>query len=108
MFIRLLPKLVAAVLVTCALWSVLSSRPIHHPPGVLVPNAPVQKDIPAKPLTPVGEWGLTAVAEYQLRGRVLGTKRYHSGAQSDLVPVDVALGWGKMSDQSVLDRLTIS
>lgn len=94
--------------ITGIVWLFLSGRPIHHPPGVLVSDAPLQKDIPAKQLGDESAWHLTAIAEYGLRGRVLGTKRYHSGPQSELVPVDVAVGWKQMSDQSVLDRLTIS
>ncbi|MEO6784522.1 MAG: hypothetical protein ABI318_00205 [Chthoniobacteraceae bacterium] len=105
---RLLPKLVITALLTCGVWWYLSGRPIHHPPGVLVPNEPVQKDIAARPIGKVGEWNVMAVAEYHLRGRVLGTKRYRSGPQSELVPVDVAVGWGRMSDQAVIDGLTIS
>lgn len=108
----MLPKIairLAALLVIAGMvWLFLSGRPIKHPPGVLVPNAPVQKDIAAKPIIQAGEWRLTALAEYQLRGRVLGTKRYYSGPQSELVPTDVAMGWGRMSDQAVLDHLTIS
>jgi len=89
-------------------WLYVSSRPLRHPPGVLVPKAPVQCAVQPKPLGMVGEWNVTAVAEYHLKGRVLGTKRYHGGPQSELVPVDVAMGWGRMSDQAVLDRLKIS
>ena len=101
-------RLAALTALAGLVWLFLTSRPITHPPGVLVPEAPVQKDIPARPLGQVGEWRITAVAEYHLRGRVLGTKRYRNGVQSGLVPVDVAMGWRKMSDQSVLDHLTIS
>jgi hypothetical protein len=108
MFKRLRKSLIVFVLLAGAAWWHLSHRPIRHEPGVLVPNAPVQKDITAKAIGMVGDWHVTAVAEYSLQGRVLGTKRYHSGPQADLVPVDVAVGWGRMSDQAVLDWLKIS
>jgi hypothetical protein len=108
MFSKIAIRLAALLVIAGAVWLFLSSRPIKHPPGVLVPNAPVQKNIPAKPIGMVADWHVIAVAEYHLRGRVLGTKRYHSGPQSELVPVDVAMGWGRMSDQAVLDRLKIS
>ena len=105
---RLLPKMVLAALFACGFWWFLANRPIHHPAGVLVAAEPVQKNIDEQPLGVMTDWRLTAVAEYSLRGLVLGTKRYYSGPQADLVPVDVAVGWGKMSDQAVIDRLTIS
>jgi hypothetical protein len=40
-------------------------------------------------------YGLTAVAAYALRARVLHTKRYWIDG-NDLVPYDVALGWGRI------------
>lgn len=79
-----------------------------HPNGILVPEAPVQVGIAPMAVGERDGFKLTAVAAYNLRGRVLGTKRYHSGIQSTLVPVDVAVGWGKMSDQGVLDRLRLA
>ena len=105
---RFAAKLTALALVAGIVWLFMAGRPITQPPGVLVPNAPVQKNIPPMVLPEVAGWKLTAVAEYHLRGRTLGTKRYRSGASADLVPIDVAVGWGRMSDQGVLDRLSIS
>ena len=105
---RFLPKFLFSAAIAFGAWMYVSGRPIHHPPGVLVKDAPVQKDIPAKSLGAVEGWHITSAAEYHLRGRVLGTKRYRSGPQADLVPVDVAVGWGRMSDQSVIDGLGIS
>lgn len=50
---------------------------------------------------------IEAQAKYALHARVLHTKHYWSQG-ADLVPYDVALGWGPMSDQAVLDHLDIS
>ena len=105
---RIAAKLTVLALLAGIVWLFMSGRPIRHPAGVLVPNPPVQKDIPPKPLPGAAGWNLTAVAEYHLRGLVLGTKLYRSGPQSGLVPIDVAVGWGRMSDQGVLDQFTIS
>jgi hypothetical protein len=84
------------------------SRPIQHEPGVLVPVDPQQEDVAPTPLASFKDFRLTGVARYAICGRVLGTKRYWDAPESDLVPVDVALGWGPMSDQAVLDQLGIS
>lgn len=108
MISKIATRLVLLLAVAGLVWLYVSSRPIKHPPGVLVPNPPVQKPIPMKSLGLIMDWHVMAVAEYQLRGRVLGKKHYQSGPQSELVPIDVAVGWGRMSDQAVLDRLTIS
>ena len=83
-------------------------RVVHHAPGVLVSSQPLQKAIAPKALPEVGGWKLTAVAEYEIRGRVLGTKRYFTGENTSLVPVDVSLGWARMSDESVLSKFDLS
>ena len=83
-------------------------RELKQPPGVLIQGTPLQKEIAPKSLSDVDGWKLIAVAEYRLHGRVLGTKTYHSGPQSGLVPTDVAVGWKRMSDSAVLDHLSLS
>lgn len=83
-------------------------RDIVHPPGVLVPERPVQRDIPAGRTITHGEFQLRARADFALSARVLSTRRYGWGRDADLSPVDLALGWGPMSDQAVLDRIDIT
>ncbi|MEQ1862280.1 MAG: hypothetical protein ABMA13_20370 [Chthoniobacteraceae bacterium] len=95
------------IVATCVGWW-WSSRPIRHAPGVLVAEGPVQKVGKPPVLDERNGFQLLPVARYELRGRVLGTKRYRSGIQSRIVPVDVAVGWGRMSDQAVLDQFTLT
>jgi hypothetical protein len=82
-----------------------ASRPLRHAPGVLVAGAPVQMEVPPQTIMR-GDFRLTAVARYTLRGRVLGKKRYWDKPQNQLVPIDVAVGWDRMSDQAVLDQFS--
>lgn len=105
---KTLLKLALTLLAIVAGWWFGPWRSIAHEPGVLVPAEPRQGPIPASTLPEIAGWKLRAVADYELRGRVLGTKRYHTGASADLVPVDVAVGWGPMSDTAMLDALTLS
>lgn len=104
---RFLVTLGFLTLVGWAGFSWAMSRPIETPPGVLASADPVQ-DV-SKPVTlpEIKGYTLKAAATYSLRARVLHTKRYWADG-GDLVPYDVALGWGPMSDKKVLDRLTIS
>ena len=108
MSFRAVVKIAVVIGFAVAAWQWNPWRSITHPPGVLVGKEPVQRDVKASKLPAVDGWNLEAVAEYRLTGRVLGVKRYHSGFGSDLVPIDVAVGWGRMSDQAVLDQFTIS
>jgi hypothetical protein len=99
--------ILALITCTIAYWW-WQNRPLRHAPGVLVAQEPVQEDVAAGKTFAVNGFKLTGVAHYIVRGRVLGRKRYHRGLQSELVPVDVALGWGRMSDQSILDQLDLT
>ncbi|MDB6170935.1 MAG: hypothetical protein JWL59_246 [Chthoniobacteraceae bacterium] len=81
---------------------------LRHAPGILVAGDPNQTAITPASLGEVDGFQLTAVALYEITARVLHTKHYRGGAASRLVPFDVAVGWGPMSDQAVLDQLDIS
>ena len=94
-------------LAAAGLYGLWPQAALRHPPGVLVATEPVQQLIPAKPLGDAHGFTLTAVALYSVQARVLHTKRYWADG-ADLVPYDVALGWGPMSDQAVLDQLRIA
>lgn len=80
--------------------------PIEHGPGVLVPLAPAQETVPRRDLQ-MGDYTLTQRARFDLRARVLSRRDYRFDAGADLAPIDLALGWGPMSDQAVLDRIEV-
>jgi hypothetical protein len=86
---------------------VISPRPLHTAPGVLVAEEPLQQPCPENAVGDKSDYKITAVATYNIRARVLSTKHYYAN-QGDLVPYDVALGWGRMSDQTYLDKMDIS
>lgn len=76
-------------------------------PGQAAPAAPVQEE------TAPARWdhegfAYQARAEFALEARVLGVRWYGKDPESAFAPVDVALGWGPMSDDAVLARLDIS
>jgi hypothetical protein len=59
------------------------------------------------PLT-CGKFTLKPLAHFALDARLLHRKIYRYDPQSSLAPLDLALGGGPMSDQRVLDRISIS
>ena len=85
-----------------------SSREIEYPPGVLVSELPRQIDVNGLATVTLDEYELTSRAEFEIRARVLSRKNYSWGSEADLSPVDLALGWGVMSDQAVIDQIEIS
>jgi hypothetical protein len=98
---------ISVLLVGFAIYGLWPRTALRHPPGVLVAAEPEQHLISAKPLPAQRGWTLSGEATYAIQARVLHTRRYWDDG-SALVPCDVALGWGRMSDQAVLDGLKIS
>jgi hypothetical protein len=96
--------LIAAVLF---LWHRCS--PIQHAPGVLARDEPSQKlFISTQPVIKKKGWSLQPLAIFTIEARVLGIELYSGDPSGDLSPYDLALGWGKMSDTAVLEKLDIS
>jgi hypothetical protein len=83
------------------------NRPVVHPPGVLVSELPRQQEITPSQFT-LDDYQLTRRARFEIHARVLSSEPYYLRRESDLSPLDLALGWGAMSDEAVLDRIDIS
>jgi hypothetical protein len=100
------------LLVVCAAvfgaWQLWSSRPVHPPDGPIAPDEPVQVDHEPAPPIRIGHWSLTGRAHYDITARILSREDYRLDGVSDLSPEDLALGWGRMSDNQVISQLSIS
>jgi hypothetical protein len=105
--VKFLATLLAAAVLCFGYWYL--HRAITYPPGVLIAGEPSQINLPADtPAFQQGAFRLKPLAVFAVDARVLHRKVYYYDTQSKLVPVDVALGWGPMSDQRVLNQLSIS
>lgn len=89
-------------------WNWFINRPVHPPDGVLAPAEPQQRNLTSGEKVQVGRWTLTARADYQVTARILAQERYRFDSLADLIPEDLALGWGAMSDNRILKRIEIS
>ncbi len=103
-------KYLACIALLAVAWFVYGrlNAPTTYPPGVLLAGEPSQRNPPDD--APFQYWGfqIKPLAEFILDARVLHRKIYRYDRSAALVPVDLAVGWGPMSDQAVLDRLEIS
>jgi hypothetical protein len=88
-------------------YQLLSDRSVSHPPGQLAPDAPLQEALRNAPAFEHRGYRLTPLARFEATARVLSRENYRFGREAELSPVDLALGWGPMSDQSVVDRIRI-
>jgi hypothetical protein len=89
-------------------WHWLATRPVHPPDGVLALEDPQQVEFDHGAQIRMGRWMLTERASYRVTARVLGSETYHFDALADLVPEDLALGWGPMSDNRILRSIDIT
>lgn len=95
---------VGAVLLGALHW--WHQRPVVHGPGMVAPNEPSQSSIDAESMRHKG-YTITRLAEFAIDARVLAVEHYWLDSVADLSPVDLALGWGPMSDESTLAYMDI-
>ena len=89
-------------------WTSWSERPIEHAAGVLVPGFPAQANLSRGEKFQHQEFSITRRARFNIRARVLSKERYRLGTEAALSPLDLALGWGPMSDEQVVGQMNIS
>jgi hypothetical protein len=84
-----------------------SQRPILHGNGIIASQQPTQHASKQSAFTHNG-YHITPLEDFSIEARVLAAKDYTFGREADLAPVDLALGWGTMSDEAVLSKISIS
>lgn len=95
------------VLVGFGLYQHLQQRPVVTSDGALAPSAPTQSNTQSGGFQFKG-YQLQPLQDFAIDARVLSSETYRTGREADLSPVDLALGWGPMSDGAVLEKITIS
>jgi hypothetical protein len=99
--------LLTALLFAAWLW-LGESTAIDHPPGVLVAHEPFQDAVGRLPRLAKPGYQIEPLARFSIEARVLRAEHYRLDRGAELAPVDLALGWGAMSDTAVLEKLKIT
>jgi hypothetical protein len=101
--------LILALVALIGWWIYSHTRPMRYPPGILVKGEPVQSAVASDQADPWphGVYMVRPLARYDIQARLLSRKSYSTDEIADLCPVDFAVGWGPMSDQAVLDRISV-
>ncbi len=100
-------RVVLVVAILVGGWRWWSDRPIAHTPGQLVARDPVQTHADGLHFSKKG-YRIDVLERFAIDARVLGVAHYRFDREAEIAPVDLALGWGPMSDTAVLDRISIS
>jgi len=102
-------KLLFLLLILAGGWKLYNySGQVTLGPGVLASEPPYQENISPSVSYKGDEYTITELAKFRIKAKVLSKKNYYIGREADVSPTDLALGWGNMSDESVLDKIEIS
>lgn len=84
-----------------------SNKPVTHGVSAVASNQPINSTANQESFKLQGYF-ITPIETFDIEARVLSTEHYSFGREADLSPVDLALGWGKMSDEAILKDIKIS
>lgn len=100
---------IVVALAGLALWGAMRTpSAVDVPPGVVAPADPVQVELRGAKAFDRDGYRIQPFARFELQARVLGVETYTFDRGADVAPIDIAFGWGRMSDSAVIDRLNIT
>ena len=85
-----------------------ATRARDLPPGQIAVDAPVQHDIENGTPFQVKRFSLTPRAHFSTTARIIAKERYRIDSGAELMPLDLGIGWGRMSDSALLDQMKLS
>jgi hypothetical protein len=100
-------RLIFPAFAVLAVWQFVTTRPVSHDPGEIAAADPEQVQLDSPRIFEHEDFRLTAQARFSAEVRVLSRSRHRLGALADVSPLDIAVGWGPMSDTAVLKDLDI-
>lgn len=102
-------KIIFWLLIIVGCWSLYNrTGQVQLGPGVMALEAPQQKEIHSPVSHRINKYDITELAEFEIKAKVLSKKNYQFDRGADISPTDLALGWGNMSDERVLEKIKIS
>tara|TARA_R110001606_G_scaffold395213_2_gene567130 strand:- start:26981 stop:27577 length:597 start_codon:yes stop_codon:yes gene_type:complete len=102
-------NLLLLVFVIAACWKVFGGdKAVELGPGVKVTDAPKQTIIEQPQGFDFKNYQITPLASFAIKAKVLSKNNYMLGRESDVSPMDLALGWQQMSDEAVLNKIIIT
>lgn len=72
-------------------------------PGISVEEVPLQSPTSAEAFNHEG-YHISPVADFECSAKII-SKKYYSDDWSDISPIDMTLGWNKLSDESIIHRI---
>ncbi|NVK22054.1 MAG: hypothetical protein HWD86_06015 [Kangiellaceae bacterium] len=83
-------------------------QPVVLGAGVKAKEEPVQTAIDEPNPFDFKGYVMTPLADFDIKAKVIRREDYRFDKGADISPMDLALGWGRMSDEAVLEHLDVS
>ena len=100
-------RLLLVALVGWGGYSWWTTRAVSHGPGIVAPQAPVQREVSDARAFDYKGHRIVPLARFSAQARVLRREDYRLGREADLAPTDLVLGWNRMSDEAGLKQIDI-
>ena len=84
-----------------------ANQAVTYGNGAIAKQPPIQQSTNESNLY-VNVYQIKPLQSFEISARVLSSEHYSLGREADLSPVDLAFGWGPMSDEAVLKDITIT
>ena len=104
---KLFIKIISPVIVVAGLFFLFRTNEIVQPAGVLAPNPPIQQKITNQNNWEKDDYNFSPIANFNAKAKVLSISSYNYDEMNEFSPIDIALGWGRMSDQAITDQIDI-
>lgn len=100
--------IIISILIAFVAYFLWPEKVITYPAGITAPEQPQQVNLATQKQWHKNDYTINALASYNLKARVLSRNNFSLGKETELSPVDLALGWGPMSDQKIIDKITVT
>jgi len=80
---------------------------VTQPPGILCPDEPLQTKTTAHPFWENG-YKFQPLFDFEVKARVLSVQHYTNDREAQVIPTDLGLGWGRLSDTDAISHFTFT
>ncbi len=94
--------LIFALIIIFVYFVFIKEKSVSLGPGVFAPDDPEQINLEERKTIDFKGYKITFLAKFKIKAKVLSKENYSYGREAELSPTDLALGWGRMSDEAII------
>jgi len=101
-------KIVLMIFIAMVVMRSCQNEPLPSSQQLSATQSDPLQSAPSKKAFSFKDYTITPLADFEITAKVLSSERYYIGRESNLSPIDLALGWGRMADDEVIKAINIS